>query len=82
MKRNLTLQFYRDKAGEWRWRASKNGRILADSGEGYKRLAGAVRGWNSVAKYEARILNGRAVAYWGDGPVFTVECEPKREAKR
>ena len=29
---------YRDKKKEWRWRLkAKNGRILADSGEGYKR---------------------------------------------
>jgi uncharacterized protein len=33
---------YRDKHREWRWRLkAKNGRVLADSGEGYKRKGGA-----------------------------------------
>lgn len=33
----MTYYYYKDAQGEWRWRlkASK-GRILADSGEGYK----------------------------------------------
>ena len=35
---------YRDTVGEWRWRLwAKNGKVVADSGEGYKRKAGAVR---------------------------------------
>ena len=30
---------YKDKADEWRWRLkADNGRIIADSGEGYKNL--------------------------------------------
>ncbi len=33
-----TFTVYRDKRKEWRWRlTASNGRILADSGEGYKR---------------------------------------------
>lgn len=29
-------ELYRDKAGEWRWKLkAANGRIIADSGEGY-----------------------------------------------
>jgi uncharacterized protein YegP (UPF0339 family) len=32
-----TWQFYKDKAGEWRWRRmSSNGRIVGASTEGYK----------------------------------------------
>jgi len=32
----MKFQIYKDSAGEWRWRLkSSNGRILADSGEGY-----------------------------------------------
>jgi uncharacterized protein YegP (UPF0339 family) len=32
----MTYYYYKDKTGEWRWRLkSSNGRILADSGEGY-----------------------------------------------
>lgn len=34
---------YKDARGEWRWRLwAKNGKIVADSGEGYKRRGGAV----------------------------------------
>ncbi len=33
-KTHLTL--YRDKTGDWRWRAQRSGRIVADSGEGYR----------------------------------------------
>lgn len=39
------IEFYTDRAGEHRWRfRADNGRILADSGEGYKNLADARRG--------------------------------------
>lgn len=32
----MTYIYYRDAAGEWRWRLkASNGRIIADSGEGY-----------------------------------------------
>jgi len=35
---------YCDKKKEWRWRLkAKNGRVLADSGEGYKRRAACER---------------------------------------
>lgn len=38
------FHFYKDTAGEWRWRfVASNGRIMADSGEGYKTKRGAVR---------------------------------------
>lgn len=34
-----SVVFYRDKKREWRWRyLNRGGKILADSGEGYKRL--------------------------------------------
>ena len=33
----MRIQKYTDIAGEWRWRIrAANGRILADSGEGYR----------------------------------------------
>ena len=36
------FEIYRDAAGEWRWRlVAGNGRIVADSGEGYSRKASA-----------------------------------------
>jgi uncharacterized protein YegP (UPF0339 family) len=32
----MKFHIYKDSAGEWRWRLkSANGRIIADSGEGY-----------------------------------------------
>jgi uncharacterized protein YegP (UPF0339 family) len=32
----MTFEIYVDRVGEWRWRLkAENGRILADSGEGY-----------------------------------------------
>lgn len=34
-----TALLFKDRKGEWRWRIeSRNGRIVATSGEGYKRL--------------------------------------------
>jgi uncharacterized protein YegP (UPF0339 family) len=36
------FELYRDTAGEWRWRlVARNGRVIADSGEGYTRRSGA-----------------------------------------
>ena len=33
----MTYHYYKDTKGEWRWRLkAPNGRIIADSGEGYK----------------------------------------------
>lgn len=35
--REYRFQTFRDDAGEWRWRfRASNGKIVADSGEGYK----------------------------------------------
>lgn len=39
----MKFHIYRDARGEWRWRLkARNGRIVADSGEGYVRKAGAI----------------------------------------
>lgn len=36
MRRTRVVEVYLDTAGEWRWRRrAGNGRIVADSGEGY-----------------------------------------------
>jgi uncharacterized protein YegP (UPF0339 family) len=38
------FKVYRDRAGEWRWRLrAANGRIVADSGEGYSSRTNAER---------------------------------------
>lgn len=54
------LVIYRDKKKELRWRMKRNGRIVAESGEGYKRLRsleksltnllGDIRGDRSLAE--------------------------------
>jgi len=37
----MKITVYRDKKKEWRWRwVAANGRIIGDSGEGYKRRKG------------------------------------------
>jgi uncharacterized protein YegP (UPF0339 family) len=39
------IRYYRDKRKQWRWQAiARNGRVVADSAEGYRRLADALRG--------------------------------------
>ena len=43
--RRPKLEIYRDGRSEWRWRLrAANGRIVADSGEGYRRRASLLRG--------------------------------------
>ena len=47
--RRAKLEIYRDGQGEWRWRLrASNGRIMADSGEGYRRLSSARHAANRV----------------------------------
>ena len=47
----MYTEFYEDKAGEWRWRLiANNGRIIADSAEGYVSLSNAQRAWRRVIK--------------------------------
>jgi len=61
--RTAKLQIYRDAKREWRWRLrASNGRILADSGEGYRRRA---------AVYEA-VKRVRSILA-GDVPVVEVQ---------
>ena len=46
---SIKFVFYRDKAKLWRWRCeAANGNVIADSGEGYKRRAGACKGAESL----------------------------------
>lgn len=37
------ITVYRDKRGEWRWRASRKGRVIFAASEGYKRLGGCMQ---------------------------------------
>jgi uncharacterized protein len=47
--RNLRMKgqyaLYKDRIGQWRWRAiASNGKVIADSGEGYGNKADALHG--------------------------------------
>lgn len=44
MSRRARFDVYQDTAGQWRWRLlALNGRIVADSAEGYTRMRDAER---------------------------------------
>lgn len=46
----MKFHLYRDRKGEWRWRLTNKGRIMADSGEGYTRRIGAARAVASIQR--------------------------------
>nr|WP_313695370.1 HVO_2922 family protein [Halobaculum sp. XH14] len=49
MSSKATFELYEDSAGQWRWRlVHDNGRIIADSGEGYASKQKATEGLESV----------------------------------
>lgn len=50
MKKKDGYKFYKSR-GEWRWKVSRKGRIIASSTEGYKRIEGAVKNFLSIAEY-------------------------------
>ena len=61
--RRAKLEIYRDAKREWHWRLrAANGRIVADSGEGYRRRASLLAGIECV-----RVLLS------GDVPVVEVQ---------
>jgi uncharacterized protein YegP (UPF0339 family) len=52
--KKFVFDVYQTTDGEWRWRLwSRNGRIVADSGEGYKRRQDAVRMCERLQDYSA-----------------------------
>jgi uncharacterized protein YegP (UPF0339 family) len=58
--KNPKVQVYKDAAGKWRWRArARNGRIVADSAEGYSRRIDCMNGLASLASLvsEGKIEN-------------------------
>lgn len=45
----MWFEVYKDRRGEWRWRlVAENGRIVADSAEGYTRPEDAERSVNAI----------------------------------
>jgi uncharacterized protein YegP (UPF0339 family) len=58
----LQCRVYRDGAGEWRWRwRAPNGRIVADSGEGYGSYAAARHAAEQVAGAHVQMLSPQLV---------------------
>ena len=56
------LEVYEDNSGEWRWRLkASNGRIVATSGEGFKRHSScrdSITGvWNTFAADDFEIID-------------------------
>lgn len=45
----MHCEFYRDKDDDWRWRLRANGRIVAESGEGYSSKGNCRRAWRTLA---------------------------------
>ena len=57
--KKLKVTVYRDNGGDYRWRVqSSNGKIMADSGEGYGRKRDCLAALRSMAK---RIVAGKIV---------------------
>lgn len=57
-----SFQVYKDEGGHWRWRLlSKNGRILADSAEGYTTHGNCLRAIGTVKEIvsDADVLTTR-----------------------
>ncbi|WP_218780646.1 HVO_2922 family protein [Halorarum halophilum] len=51
MSSKATFEVYEDRVDEWRWRlVHDNGRIIADSGEGYASRQKATEGLESVKR--------------------------------
>jgi uncharacterized protein YegP (UPF0339 family) len=45
----MKFEIYKDKNGEWRWRIkAANGKIIADSSEGYKNKQDAINMINAI----------------------------------
>lgn len=55
----MRFEMYRDSTGEWRWRLrARNGEVVADSGEGYKRREDCEHGIELVRQSaEAKIVD-------------------------
>lgn len=59
---------YPDELGDWRWRyVASNGRILADSAEGYRRRPQAMR---QAARVCGQTVRSRGAVKW-DAPIAT-----------
>ena len=63
----MKASIYQDKKREWRWRIkARNGRIVADSGEGYRRRVDAGEALYAVA-YGDWVMAARLLPRKGRG---------------
>lgn len=45
----MKIKIYKDKSGQWRWRLlARNGKIIADSAEGYRTKSNVTRAINKL----------------------------------
>lgn len=52
------VQFYRDAAGDWRWRyLHANGNVMADSGQGYARRIDAYTAARTVLGNKVKMVD-------------------------
>lgn len=62
------FEVYKDTAGQWRWRLrSRNGRVVADSAEGYASKRNARRAVNSTLDAMEDALRSREAVQEVDG---------------
>ncbi len=60
-QREYQFHVYPDAVGEWRWHLKAgNGRIVADSGEGYTRQQDCIR---SLANFKNRVATAKIVRH-------------------
>ena len=72
--KNPKVQVYQDRKSEWRWRLiAKNGRILADSGEGYNS--------KTVAKNRASLVWTTLEVVLGSDKIEVLPPKVKRAKK-
>ena len=74
MANNDVTEFYKDKAGEWRWRRrAGNGRIVGASTEGYENkrdaIANAVRNGSTLNEPKAEDM--------AKPPMYPIDTNPK-----
>jgi|GEM_PF-2102143 len=50
VKNGIKATVYKDKAGEFRWRVVKKGRVIGASSEGYKRRGSAVSNFTNLCE--------------------------------
>ena len=59
------IEVYKDLLKKWRWRLiSKNGRIMADSGQGYTRRYECLKSLYKVYLQEAKIVIGKPSEFY------------------